>query len=62
MVKVVIKRGLKFSEYTDILLWVTNNCPSYTTSDGIMYTGVELWYEFFFVEEDDAALFALKWS
>jgi len=66
--KVIMPNELKFTQYTDIILWCTINCDSYETSDGDIIVSSDpnvppkLVYRFYFKDESDAIMFALKWT
>lgn len=43
------------------LEWAKKNCPSYITQDAVQRNG-NYYYRFFFRDERDLILFALRWS
>ena len=43
------------------LQWAKKNCPSYITNDAVQKNG-EYYYRFFFSQERDQIIFALRWS
>ena len=42
------------------LEWAKKNCPSYITNDAVQKQG-EYYYRFFFGNEQDQIIFALRW-
>lgn len=42
------------------LVWAKRNCPSYITNDAVQKEGV-YYYRFYFSNDRDQALFALRW-
>lgn len=43
------------------LQWAKKNCPSYITNDAVQKQGV-YYYRFYFSQERDQIMFALKWA
>lgn len=43
------------------LEWAKANCPSYITNDAVQISG-RYYYRFFFSDDRDKVLFALRWA
>lgn len=53
-------RQLEHTE--EMLRWAIVNCPSYITNDAVKKGRDDWYYRFYFGQEKDYLLFALKWS
>ena len=51
-----------FERIEEMLTWARVNCPSYITNDAVKKDRDDWYYRFYFGQEKDYLLFALKWS